>query len=218
MAEGKEWNMNLRCASLLLLLSALAVSACSSMSPEECAATDWAAVGYEDGARGLPSDHFGTHRKACAKHGVTADFAAYQEGRDEGLVEFCQPGRGYNLGVNGGRYNGVCDVALEEEFLDAYKSGHQLYTLRANVYNANAQIAAREQEQENIRAQIRNREARLISIEPTPQERILLLADIKDLAERAGQIQTEIAVLIDERARHETALAEYESSVAAYDY
>lgn len=210
--------MNAKNASLVLVALALFASACSSMGPEECAATDWWAMGYEDGSRGMPSDYFGNHRKACAKHGITADFSAYKAGRDEGLVEFCQPSRGYNLGASGGRYHGVCDVALEEEFLDAYQVGHQLYTLRYNVQNANAQIDAREAALANIAVAIRDKQAKLISDGATPQERVLMLADIQELAHRSGEIETEIAVLIDERARHQTALAEYENSVAAYGF
>ena len=33
-------------------LSAVVMSGCASMSGEECMATDWSAVGFEDGARG----------------------------------------------------------------------------------------------------------------------------------------------------------------------
>ena len=210
--------MKLKFMPVLAAIATLAATGCSSMGPEECAATDWSAVGYEDGVRGMPSDHFGTHRKACAKHGITADFSAYKEGRDDGLVEFCQPSRGYDFGVSGGRYQGVCDVALEEEFLDAYKVGQQLYALRANVHGADAQIADREYELERVRLLIRDKEALLIAAETTPQERILLVTDLKQLSERAGELETEIASLARERARHEDALEEYENSVAVYGY
>ena len=98
--------MNSRILTITLVVLTMALGACSSMGPEECAATDWSAIGYEDGSRGMPTDYFSNHRKACAKHGVTADFPAYKAGRNEGLVEFCQPSRGYNLGVSGGRYHG----------------------------------------------------------------------------------------------------------------
>jgi hypothetical protein len=118
--------MNSKWAGLSAALIALAVSGCASMNEDQCVTSDWHAVGFEDGANGYSSDRFGTYRKACAKHGITPDFRAYQVGRDEGLVEFCQPSRGYNLGLSGRSYNGVCDVALEEEFLDAYRVGHQL--------------------------------------------------------------------------------------------
>ncbi len=210
--------MNNRIASLAVVFFALAISGCASMSSEECALSDWSAVGFEDGARGYTTERFSAHRKACAKHGVTADFRAYQEGRDEGLVQFCQPSRGYNLGVNGGTYKGVCDVAMEEEFLDAYRVGHQLYSLRANVNTANSRISARKRELDEIEFDIRSTEASVIAAETTTEDRVLFLADLKRLSERKGEIEVEIEELIADRARHEYELANYENTVAAYGY
>jgi len=210
--------MNNRIASLAVVFFALAVSGCASMSSEECALSDWSAVGFEDGARGYTTERFGAHRKACAKHGVTADFRAYQEGRDEGLVQFCQPSRGYNLGVNGGTYHGVCDVALEEEFLDAYRVGHQLYSLRANVNSANSRIGARKRELDQIETDVRTTEAAVIAEDTTIEDRVLLLADLKRLSERKGELEVEIEELIEDRTRHEYELADYENTVAAYGF
>lgn len=200
----------------VVLLAAL--SGCASMSSEECANSDWVAVGYEDGSRGYTTDKFGSRRKACAKHGVTADFQAYQSGRAEGLVEFCQPARGFNLGANGGTYHGVCDVALEGEFLDAYRVGSQLHTLRSNVNNANSRIYAKESEIERIKDKIRSKEAELISDDVTIEERVLLLADLKELSERTGELETEIERLVADRARYEYELRDYEATVASHGY
>ncbi len=210
--------MNSKWTSISALLVSAALGGCASMSSEECANSDWVAVGFEDGSRGYSTDRFGNRRKACAKHGITADFQAYQSGRAEGLVEFCQPGRGFNLGVNGGHYNGVCDVALEEEFLDAYRVGHQLYGLRSNVSNANSQIYSRERELDRTKSLIREKEVALISVETEMEQRLMLLADLKDLSERTGQLESEIEALIADRARHEYELQTYEGTVAAYGY
>ena len=175
-----------RILATIMLVATLAISGCAGMSSEECAVTDWSAIGYEDGSRGYTMDRFSTHRKACAKHGYAPDFQAYKSGRDEGLVEFCQPSRGYMLGESGGRYYGVCDVAMEEEFLDAYRVGHQLYSLRSNVNNANSMIYASERELERIENTIRDKQALLIADETTTQERVMLLADLKDLEHRGA--------------------------------
>lgn len=207
-----------RMLSAIMLVATLAISGCAGMSSEECAVTDWSAIGYEDGSRGYTADRFATHRKACAKHGYAPDFQAYKAGRDEGLVEFCQPSRGYMLGESGGRYYGVCDVAMEEEFLDAYRVGHQLYTLRSNVNNANSKIYARERELERIEGSIRNKQALLIAEETTTQDRVLLLADLQELSERTGELEAEIEVLIQERSAHEYELADYERTVSAYGF
>ena len=210
--------MNIRIGSILIAAALMGLSGCASMSGDECATSDWAAIGYEDGSRGYTSDQFAGRRKACAKHGITADFGAYQAGRNEGLVEFCQPSRGYNLGVNGGRYNGVCDVALEEEFLDAYRVGNQLYSLRSNVNNANSRIHSKERELERVNDDIRSKEAQLISDETTVQDRVLLIADLKELSERTGELENEIEELVQDRSRYEYELADYERTVAAYGF
>ncbi len=203
---------------ILLSLLVIGLAGCATMSGDECATSDWTAVGYEDGSRGYTSERFGKHRKACAKHGITADFEAYQQGRGQGLVEFCQPGRGFNLGVNGGQYNGVCSVELEADFLDAYRVGQQLYTLRSKVSSANTQIHNKKYELEDIEDQITHNEALLIGDQTTTEDRVLLLADLKRLSERTGELEITIEALIADRARHEQNLQHYEQTVAAYGY
>ena len=204
--------------SILLSLLVIGLAGCATMSSDECTTSDWTAVGYEDGSRGYTSERFSKHRKACAKHGVTADFQAYQQGRSQGLVEFCQPGRGFNLGANGGQYNGVCSVELEADFLDAYRVGQQLYKLRSNVSSANSQINYKKHELEDIDDQISHNEALLIGDQTTTEDRVLLLAELKQLSERTGELEIEIEVLIADRARHEQDLEHYEQNVAAYGY
>ncbi|MEM7431354.1 MAG: DUF2799 domain-containing protein [Pseudomonadota bacterium] len=210
--------MNSKSAALALIVAALGLSGCASMSSEECATSDWRAVGYEDGSRGYASEQFGKHRKACAKHGYTADFAAYQQGRDAGLVEYCQPSRGFNVGASGSRYHGVCPVEMEGDFLDAYRAGHQLYTLRSNVSSAENAIRYKESELDSLAESIGQAEALLISDATTSEERVLLLSDLKRMSERTGELENEIDALIHDLAAYEAELFEYEQAVAAFGY
>jgi hypothetical protein len=210
--------MNTNWKVIGVALAALVVGGCASMSDEECLATDWSAVGFEDGARGYTTERFSKHRQACAKHGITADFGAYQTGRDQGLVEYCQPGRGYDVGVSGGRYYGVCSADLERDFLDAYNAGFHLYTLRANVNRANSGIYSKERELESVHDEIRSKEAALIAPDTTVENRILLIADLKELSERTGQLEAEIQMLYEERARHQAELDNYQAAVVDYGY
>jgi len=210
--------MNTNWKVIGVALAALVVGGCASMSDEECLATDWSAVGFEDGARGYSTERFSKHRQACAKHGITADFGAYQAGRDQGLVEYCQPGRGYDVGVSGGRYYGVCSADLERDFLDAYNAGFHLYTLRANVNRANSGIYSKERELESVHDEIRSKEAALIAPDTTVENRILLIADLKELSERTGQLEAEIQMLYEERARHQAELDNYQAAVVDYGY
>ena len=200
------------------VLAMLAMSGCATMSGDECVATDWSAVGYEDGARGYTTERFSRHRKACAKHGVTADFESYQAGRAEGLVEYCQPGRGFDVGASGGRYYGVCEVNLEADFLDAYNAGYHLYTLRSNVNRASSSISSKKKELEQIEEEILHKEAALINRETTTEQRVILLAELKDLAEDTGRLESEIQELQQQRARYQVELDNYQAAVANYGY
>ena len=204
--------------SLWLILLAIGMSGCATMSGDECMTSDWSAIGYEDGSRGYTDDRLAKHRKACAKHGVTPDFAAYQSGRDQGLVQYCQPSRGFSVGANGGRYNGVCRVDLEPDFLDAYNAGYHLHTLRSNVSHANSDIYSKEHELKEIDEDVAQLEAALISDESTKEDRVLILADLKEHSERAGQLNTEIKDLYDYRARAEVELQHYQVVVADLGY
>jgi hypothetical protein len=208
---GLKWAGT--CIAALFVLNG-----CASMNADECAMSDWHTIGFEDGSRGYTSERLGQHRKACAKYGVAPDFRAYQAGRDEGLQQFCQPSRAFNLGSGGGQYNGVCGDHSEPQFLDAYRSGYHLYNLRSNVSSATYQIDARKQEIDDIREQIRDKEAALIDRNTTTEERILLLADLKDLSERTGQLESEIYLLIDDRGRHQEQLAAYQAVLADSGY
>lgn len=200
------------------VLAVMILGGCASMSGDECATGDWHAIGFEDGSRGHAAERLGDHRKACAKHGVAPDLRSYQAGREEGLAQFCQPSRGFSLGANGGRYNGVCNGGGEPRFLEAYRSGYHLYNLKSNVSAATFQINAKERELVEIKELVRVKEAELIDRDATTEERILLLADLKDLSERTGQLESEIYLLIDDRARHEEQLASYQASLADAGY
>src|SRR5262245_45861049 len=99
-----------------VLVAMLALSGCASMSKNECLTVDWRTVGFEDGAAGYPADRIGQHCKACAKHGVTPDLAAYQSGREQGLREYCRPQNGFRVGSRGSGYDGSCPADMDEAF------------------------------------------------------------------------------------------------------
>ncbi len=210
--------MNSKWINCIAVLAVAGLSGCATMSADECLTVDWSAIGYEDGSRGYTTDRFGNHRKACAKHGVTANLAEYKRGHAQGVEVFCQPSRGFDYGASGANYNGVCPALLEDAFLDAYRVGHKLYTLRANVNAANSQIYSKEYELERVEDRIAEAEALLISDTTTTEQRVLLLDELKDLSERTGQLEAEVKQAIADRARYEQDLQYYEQTVASYGY
>lgn len=214
----KGFDMNAKWINVAAVACVLGMSGCASMSANECALSDWSAIGFEDGSRGYSSDRFSQRRKACAKHGVTADFQAYQQGRTQGLREFCQPGRAFTYGENGGSYSGVCPAELEGAFVEAYNTGYKLYSLRSAVSNANSAIYAKESELKYAEERVVTIGIELIASETTTEQRVLLLAELKETTERKGELETEIEFLIAERARAEQELQYYEQTLTAYRY
>jgi hypothetical protein len=210
--------MNSKWIVITTSLTVLLLSGCATMSGDECVTSDWHAIGFEDGSRGYSADRLGNHRKACAKHGVTPDFQAYQTGHDQGLERFCIPSRGFSLGSNGGSYNGVCAAHREGDFIDAYNSGYHLHNLRSRVNSASSQISHKQNELENNDEAMKDKEVALIAADTSIEDRIRILADLKDLAETNGQLDAEIDQLIHDRAEHRHELESYEAMLADSGY
>lgn len=196
-------------------LSFMVLAGCASMSTEECLTADWRAIGYEDGARGAPVSAVSHRRQACAKKaGVTVNMTAYMAGRDNGLVEFCQPSNGYALGSRGGAYNGVCTGPGEHDFASAYQAGRQLYTLEREVSVIAGDIGKAHYDLDKIDKDVAYAEAALIAPETPHPERILILKDIKRLSEDRGNIETAIIALNRDHVRAQEELADYRAFIA----
>ena len=199
-------------ATILILLIG---SGCASMSAEECLTADWEAIGYEDGAKGASVSAVTSRRQACAKSAsVTVDMAAYMTGRDMGLVDFCRPSNAYALGTRGGVYHGVCAGPEEREFVAAFESGRQLYSLTNAVASARTQIHEAQYDLAQVKKQITHTEVSLIAPATPAAERLHLLADLKHLSERKGNIETAIAALNRDHVRAQQELSDYRSFVA----
>ena len=181
-------------AWLAAVLATALLSACATgMGKDECVTADWRTIGYEDGVRGFPADRIGAHRVACAKHQVTPDLVAYMEGRDRGLVEYCQPRNGYRVGLNGGGYANVCPAVTEAGFLNGYQWGRQIHDARAELRSTQAQLRSARDGLVRTDNAIASATAELLS--NLPKDRRLFLA--QELV-RLGQDRTALAVRIDE--------------------
>lgn len=201
---------------VLILAGALILQGCGGgMSKDECLVADWYAIGYEDGSRGAPADTLGKHRKSCAEHGVAPHTQAYQQGRDDGLVLFCQPSKGFNLGARGGGYSGVCPRALEPEFLNAYNSGRKLYELESSVNYTNRQLHAKKEYLRKVKHMMIDTAAALVSDKTTPADRVHLLAESHDLAKKHGELEGEIEALEHDKFMQEKELARYRAQLAS---
>lgn len=201
--------MSLRAGTILALVP-VALIGCASMSPQECQVSDWRAVGYTDGAMGLPASRFSEYRKDCAEHGVMPDLDSYRSGRDEGLQEFCQPEIAFNLGNRGGNNPGVCPPETSVEFADAFQSGRHLYELRSSLQQVEHRMAVKNKRLLDLQAHAYEIEANLVSSQPTVEQRLQLLLELKNLASEKQQLEQEMLDLEEEHAMHQQRLAAYE--------
>ena len=120
--------------------AALALGSCATMSAEQCMAGDWSGQGYVDGQSGLTMSRLDEHAQACAEHGVSPDAAAYAAGREQGLVQYCTPYKGFEVGRNGSAYAGVCPSDLEADFMYAYRDGQVVNAVEQALSNARGRV------------------------------------------------------------------------------
>jgi hypothetical protein len=194
-------------------VSLLTASGCATLNENECRTVDWQTVGYEDGGRGQAAERIGQHRKACAKYGIKADLAAYQNGREAGLREYCRPANGFRVGAAGRSYGGVCADDLEAAFLDAYEAGHRLHELRAQVSDVEARIGSKQGELEHAEDELAKTSAAIISSDSTPERRAQALLDTKHLAEDVGRLKAEIESLQAELVQCREDVTQYRATV-----
>jgi len=180
-----------------LLVTAL-LAGCASApadNKDQCLAADWRTVGYEDGLRGAPADRIGGHRVACARHGVTPDLAAYLDGRERGLQQYCQPRSGFRAGLNGNGYADVCTGAAEAAFIDAYRQGRQIYDARAALRSAQSQLRSARQSLAQTDSAMTAATAELVSPQVPTERRTALAADLVRLTQQRSALSSRIEQL-----------------------
>jgi hypothetical protein len=123
------------------LVVVFALGGCATgLNRDQCIAADWRMIGYEDGLHGQPADRISAHRVACATHQVTPNLTAYSEGRERGLVEYCQARNGFRVGLAGAGYANVCSAATEPAFVGAYRWGRQIHDARAELHTTRSRL------------------------------------------------------------------------------
>jgi hypothetical protein len=173
---------------LPVVLIALLLGGCASMSEKECRTADWESVGYVDGTRGYNSGRIADHSEACAKVGVTPDRKLYEEGRNRGLEEFCTPRTGLRVGQQGGSYSGVCPLDLEPGFMRGYDVGRDLHDIQYRM--------------DQLRSESQNIQSRLQQKDPalSDYERNQLIYRLRDVEREYGRAESEYR-MVERHAR-----------------
>lgn len=200
----------------IVFLSLAAIASCASMNEAECVTADWTGIGYEDGARGRDASYISNHRSACAEHGVTPDIQQYMDGYQEGIAYYCRPENGYNLGRRGGSNAGLCPSNLSAAFNAAYNEGRELYRLSSAIAQAGRTIEANNEQIDDMRETIKEKELTLVSDDTPQAQRTILLQEVRELEQEIGRLEAETLELERRRAVLTQDLEDLEASYSRF--
>ena len=120
-------------AKVVMISSCIALSACATLSKEECMVGDWQAIGYNDGVAGYSVERLAAHSKACANASVAPNYEAWERGRKLGLQQYCTADNAYNIGRRGNTLNNVCPASMMSNLQKVNQQGQQYYTLNNEI-------------------------------------------------------------------------------------
>lgn len=108
-------------ALCLIALSSLIISACASMTPEQCQHANWEQIGLVDGSNGWTTSRLQSHQKSCSKIGIVPDVERYRQGYERGLQQYCQPQTIFDLAMQGRGSVNACPVEQQLELRKFYQ-------------------------------------------------------------------------------------------------
>ncbi len=125
----------LRRVGVLALLPAL--SACFTLSAEECTKMDWTERGRRAANVSFTyEDNLKTMKEKCTlKHGIKVDEAAFEAGHAEGTQKLCSPANGASDGRNGIPPRLLCSQPPQPSYLEAHAQGVLVYCRPRNAYD-----------------------------------------------------------------------------------
>lgn len=182
-------HLSLACRLLPLLVFGL--SACATLSKDECLTADWRTFGVEDGANGRGVSRIGKYRESCAEHGVTPNLEEYRAGHEIGARTFCTPSNGFAKGRAGaGGYENFCPNDVASPFLAAYGRGQAVYSAEQKLNTARQALAEVVDELDTLDESIIDHSALVISSKTAADERARLLVDLVEMRDRRRTLAT----------------------------
>ena len=183
-----RWSM-----AATIAAAAGALASCATMEPAQCAVADWQAIGVQDGEAGRGLDHFEARSRDCAKAGYSADFPLYSTGREQGLLRYCTPERGFREGLNGASYKGVCPSHLAGGFLVAFNEGDRAHDALEGVRSAESEISSLESRLDENAKKLRMNEDGLAKPNVPDAERQRLRAEVDKYRDERRDLRRQLS-------------------------
>ena len=111
---------------LLQVGCASSSSSNTSITKTNCGSMDWFEYGRRDGSKGAPKEQIDSYRKLCGNEFDSSSETLYVNGRNSGLVEYCSPQNGFEIGRMGAAYLYVCPSLMEPAFINEMRRGQRI--------------------------------------------------------------------------------------------
>ncbi len=133
------------------------VTACTSLSGQECQNADWFALGQADGMLGAGDARLSEHQKTCRAVGVTPDGTKWAQGYARGLAVYCTAASAYKVGRKGRALAAVCSAPQTagmqpgyEHGLRYFKISHEIIALEQQIISARGDMAEAQTSTSNL--------------------------------------------------------------------
>jgi hypothetical protein len=146
--------MSSGCASKLIVLK------------PNCSLLNWFEKGRQDGMQGQPSNNW-TMKSAECDNMAKKQITDYMDGWNHGLSLYCTKEHGFSIAKSGMTYKKICPENYEEDFLNGFEEGLQVFLI--------------EKETAQIIAQVENLESELRTPEVTALDKVKLEQSIANL-------------------------------------
>ena len=183
----------------LIVLLCLLLTACATVSKNECVYLDWNTRGYMDGLEGKAVSKLQDYQNSCNKYGITIDIKDYSAGRDRGLKMYCTIDHGYKTGSSGTEYHDVCPHNLANDFIKGYNVGIRLYNGRQAVVNAESSISVKKYRINELRREIKKLRKALYEDDLTEESKKTKRRQIDRRQDEIEELWDDISFLQDER-------------------
>lgn len=188
-----------------------------TLSEYQCSAGDWYTVGESDGRSGYGQSRLLAHQDACGPQGIVPDSTAYRQGWAQGIAQFCEPERGYQLGVSGHSLPKTCPQQHQPSFAQAYEDGRQLYVARHEVNQLENSIVQTERRIDRINTEVIQLASAQLADGLSPQDRIALATSTQELLSEQQRLRRDLPQIrrdLDEALGHLAAVESATPSLA----
>lgn len=175
--------------TVCLGLCYLSITSCATLSKQECLQGNWQAIGYKDGTAGRYPTYISNHQKACAKANIIANQPLWEQGRKQGLKQYCTQPNAFQLGTRGINLNKVCPANVTAKLQSINQTGLNQFKI-ANT------IKKDEQKIKDYQSQLKKlKEGDMLNFKTEKEARIYMLSIADKINNLEQQVNQNTAAL-----------------------